>query len=56
MTLGQVAVVSFLRKQKVNTRSSTESELVGVDDTMPTVLWSLYFIQEQGYDMTHATV
>ena len=46
MTLGRGAVVSFSRKQKVNTRSSTESELVGVDDAMPTVLWSLYCIQE----------
>ena len=44
MTLGKGAKVSFLRKQKVNTRSSTESELVGVDDAMPTVLWCLYFI------------
>ena len=56
MTLGRGAVVSFSRKQKINTRSSTESELVGVDDALPTVLWSLYFIQEQGYDMSHATI
>ena len=56
MTLGRGAVVSFSRKQKINTRSSTESEIVGVDDAMPTVLWSLYFIQEQGYDMTHARI
>jgi len=56
MTLGRGAVVSFLCKQEVNTRSSTESELVGVDDAMPNVLWSLHFIQEQGYDMTHDTV
>ena len=33
-----------------------ESELVGVDNVMPTVLWSLYFIQELGFDMTHATI
>ena len=56
MTLGRGAVVSFSRKQKINTRSSTESELVEVDNVMHTILWSLYFIQEQGYDMTHATI
>ena len=56
MTLRRGAVVSSSRKQKINTRSSTESELVGVDNTMPTVLWSLYFIQEQAYDMTHVTI
>ncbi len=53
MVLGKGAVISFLRKQKSNTRSSTESKLVGVDDAMPSILWSLNFLQEQGYDMTH---
>ena len=56
MTLGKGAVISFSRKQKINTKSSTETELVGVDDAMSEVLWSLYFIQEQGYDMTHAEI
>ena len=56
MTLGEGAVISMSKKQKINTRSSTETELVGVDDAMPTVLWSLYFIQEQGYNMTHALI
>ena len=56
MSLGKGAIISFSRKQKTNTRSSTESELVGVDDAIPTVLWSLYFIRAQGYDMSHATI
>ena len=56
MTLGEGAVLSFSWKHKVNTKSSTESELVSVDDAMPVVLWSLYFIQAQGYDMTHAHI
>ena len=32
MTFGRGAVMLLCRKQKVNTRSSTETELVGVDD------------------------
>jgi hypothetical protein len=56
MTLGKGAVMSSSRKQKINTRSSTESEIVGVDDAMPSVLWSLYFLQEQGYGTTHAVI
>ena len=56
MTLGRGAAISFSRKQKINTRSSTESELVGVDDAMPTILWSLYFLQEQGYGTSHAVI
>ena len=56
MVLGKGAVISFSRKQKSNTRSSTESELVGVDDAMPSILWSLYFLQAQGCGTTHATI
>ena len=56
MTLGKGAVISCSWKQKLNTKSSTETELVGVDDAMQKVLWSLYFIQEQGYNMTHALI
>ena len=36
-------------KQTLNTRSSTESEIVGVDDCMPAVLWTRYFMEAQGY-------
>jgi hypothetical protein len=56
MTLGKGAVMSSSRKQKINTCSSTESEIVGVDDALSSILWSLYFLQEQGYGTTHALV
>jgi hypothetical protein len=36
-------------KQKLNTKSSIESELVGVNDMMPIILWTCYFLLEQGY-------
>ena len=36
-------------KQKINTKSSTETELVGTSDYIPYALWFLYFMQEQGY-------
>ena len=44
------ATLSYLRKIKLNTRSSTETELVASDMYMPEMLWSLYFIQAQGYE------
>eukprot|EP00956_Cyclotella_meneghiniana_P014156 scaffold21075_cov96-Cyclotella_meneghiniana.AAC.1 len=56
MTLGKGAISSFSRKQKINTRSSTETEVVGVDDAMPSVLWSLYFLQAQGYGTEKAII
>jgi hypothetical protein len=50
-TLGEGAVSSYLMKLKTNTRSSTKTKLVGADMYMPEMLWSLYFIQSQGYNV-----
>ncbi len=36
-------------KQKLNTRSSTESDLVGIDDMMSIIIWTHYFLLLQGY-------
>ena len=51
MSLGKEAPISFSRKQKLNVRSSCEGELVGVDDTLPLILWARYFIEAQGYSV-----
>jgi hypothetical protein len=51
MSLGKGSVYSTLTRQKLNTKSSTEAELVGVDDVMPLVLWTRYFLQAQGYEV-----
>ena len=49
-TLGKGATLSYSRKVKSNTRSSTEIELLTADMFMPEMLWSLHFIQLQGYE------
>jgi hypothetical protein len=36
-------------KQKLNTRSSTETEIVGADDFMSEICWTRYFMKAQGY-------
>ena len=36
-------------KQKLNTKSSTESELVGASDYIPWTMWTKRFLEEQGY-------
>ena len=51
MSLGLGAAITGSQKQKLNTRSSTESELVGVDDFMTKVLWTQLFMEEQGYEI-----
>jgi hypothetical protein len=33
------------------TKSSTEAEIVGVDNLLGYILWTRYFMEEQGYDM-----
>ena len=43
------AIQSISRKQKLNTKSSTESELVGADDASIMILWTKLFMEEQGY-------
>ena len=40
LTLGKGAVNTISAKQKLNTRSSTEAELVGVNDTITQALWT----------------
>lgn len=49
MTMGKGAIFSKSTKQKINTTSSTETEVVGVDDVLPQVLWTNYFMQAQGW-------
>jgi hypothetical protein len=51
MTMGNGAVQSMSRKQKLNTRSSTEAELVGADDAATMILWTRLFLEAQGYDV-----
>jgi hypothetical protein len=36
-------------KHNLNTRSSTETEIVGADDFMPAICWMRYFMKAQGY-------
>ena len=41
--------------QKINTKSSTEAELVGASNYIPHTLYVKYFMEAQGYDITCAT-
>ena len=52
LTMGRGFPIVSSTKQKLNTQSSTESELVGVDDMMPIVVWSWYFLMAEGYGVT----
>eukprot|EP00957_Ditylum_brightwellii_P101657 7747634-Ditylum_brightwellii.AAC.1 len=47
MLFGQGSLLSWSMKQCLNTKISTKIELVGVDNAMPHVLWTSYFLQAQ---------
>ena len=49
LSLGKVSMYHTSVRQKLNTQSSTEAELVGVDDVETTVLWRTYVLEAQGY-------
>ena len=49
---GGGGIASGSTKQKLNTRSSTMSELVAVDDFLSKILWVRNFLSEQGVDVT----
>jgi hypothetical protein len=46
---GSLFSISVFTKQKLNTKSLTESELVGIDDLMPIILLTCYFLLSQGH-------
>ena len=56
MSLGKGVIYSTSTQQKLNTRSSTEAELVAVDDCMSQILWTRYFLAAQGYNINDCIV
>ena len=51
MTLGEGSIIAMSKKQKLNSRSSTEAELVGADDAATMILWTGLFMEQQGYSL-----
>ncbi len=51
MMTGGCVVLSRSNKQKINMRSSTETELITIDDSLPSVQWTANFMNELGYPM-----
>ena len=49
MSLGIGTAYASSSKQKSKTHSFTKAELVAADDNMPQIVWTWYFLDEQGY-------
>ncbi len=52
LTMGRGFPINCSTKQKLNMQSSTKSEVVAVNNMMPIVLWTCYFLMAQGYGVT----
>ena len=49
MLMGAGEIMIFSRKQKLNIRSSTEAELVGISYSLGLMMCNKYFMEAQGY-------
>ena len=56
MTMGKGMLHNWSSKQKITTKSSTETELVGVSEYIPYNIWLLYFLGEQGYKIENNVI
>ena len=41
---------------KLNTKNFTQDEIVVLDDIMPIIIWTRYFMEYQGYHITYNIV
>ena len=56
LSLGKGVIYGTSRRQRINTNSSTEAELVGLSDVMPQILWTRYFLEAQGFTVSDCIV
>ena len=47
MTMGCSAIIAMSTKQNINTKSSTEAEIVGVDDILNIQKWARHYLEAQ---------
>ena len=50
-SFGRGIFMNMSRKQRINTSSTTESEVVGVSDYLPNTIWLMRFLEAQGYKL-----
>jgi len=56
MSIGKGGGYTASRKQKLNMKSSTEAELVAIDNAMGQILWMRHFLADQGISVPVTTI
>lgn len=51
ISFGRGVLMTKSKKQKLNTKSSTEAEVVAISDYMGEMIWARMFLECQGYDI-----
>jgi hypothetical protein len=51
LSLGKGTICSVSTKQKINTRSTTKAELVGIDNLISKILSTKLFMEAQGHQL-----
>ena len=54
ISFGRGGIICKSKKQNINTKSSTEAELIGASDYLPHTLYVKMFMEAQGYPITKA--
>jgi hypothetical protein len=52
ISFGWGVLLTKCQKQKLNVKSSTEGEIVGVSDFLPSMIWARMFIGAQGFELS----
>jgi hypothetical protein len=52
MSMGTRVIAYKSSKQKLSTKSSTEPEVVGATDYVSSTIWSKFFLEAQGHEIT----
>ena len=55
ISFGRGGIICKSKKQSINTKSSTEAELIGASDYLPHTLYVKMFMEAQGYPISKAT-
>ena len=56
MSIGKGSIDSHASAQKLVARSSTESELIGVRDVLPQIIWTRNFLEAQGINVPESVL
>ena len=54
ITFGRGGIACKSAKQKLVTKSSTEAELVGASEYLPSTIWVQHFLEAQGFPLRHS--